>query len=61
MKKGEPSLSWKAFWSMIGPAFIGTFWSYAWILFLIVLAALARVAEPIIYGKIVDVIVAGSD
>lgn len=61
MKKGEPSLSWKAFWSMIGPAFRGTFWSYIGILFLIAVAASAQVAEPIIFGRIVDSIVLGSN
>lgn len=60
-KEKKPKLSWREFWSMIGPAFAGTFWRYALILFLIVIAAMAQVAEPVIFGMIVDAIFAGTD
>ncbi len=57
----RPRLSWREFWSMIGPAFRGTFWRYAQIFLLIVVAAVAQVAEPVIFGRIVDAIFIGAD
>ena len=60
-KKKKPKLSWREFWFMISPAFAGTFWRYTGILFFIVVAALAQVAEPVIFGFIVDAIFAGTD
>lgn len=57
-KKGKKErLSWVAFWHMIGPAFRGTFWSYAGIVVLITIAAMAQVAEPVIFGLFVDAII----
>lgn len=50
-------LSWAMFWSMIGPAFRGTFWQYAGIIFLITIASCAQVAEPVIFGLFVDAII----
>ncbi len=50
-------LSWLAFWRMIGPAFHGTFWSYALIIILIFIASCAQVAEPVIFGFFVDAII----
>jgi ATP-binding cassette, subfamily B, bacterial len=57
----EEKLTWSTFWSMIGPAFAGTFWYYALVLSLIVISAVAQVAEPVIFGKILDEILAGPD
>jgi ATP-binding cassette subfamily B protein len=41
---------------MIGPSFRGTFWGYVSIVVLITIAACAQVAEPVIFGRFVDVI-----
>lgn len=60
MKRGK-KLSWEVFWRMIGPSFRGTAFRYAGIFALIVIAALAQVAEPVIFGRIVDAIFAGTD
>ncbi len=60
MKRGK-KLSWEVFWRMIGPSFRGTALRYAGIFALIVIAALAQVAEPVIFGRIVDAIFAGTD
>lgn len=61
MKKKEEKLTWSVFWSMIGPAFAGRLWDYIFILLLIVIAAVAQVAEPIIFGLIIDQILVGTD
>ena len=60
-KEKKPKLSWREFWFMISPAFVGTFWRYVLILFLIIVAAVAQVAEPVIFGFIVDAIFVGTD
>ncbi len=46
---------------MIGPSFKGTLWLYTFILFLIIVASIAQVAELVIFGKIIDQIVVGTD
>ncbi len=56
-KERKEKLSWAVFWSMIGPAFHGTFWSYAGIILLITIASCAQVAEPVIFGMFVDAII----
>ncbi|MFA6018390.1 MAG: ABC transporter ATP-binding protein [Patescibacteria group bacterium] len=54
MKKEGKRLSWAVFWSIVGPAFLGTRWRYALIIFCIVVTALAQVAEPVLFGRIID-------
>ncbi len=56
----EEKLTWSTFWTMIGPAFRGTFWHYVAIFILIVIAAFAQVAEPVIFGRIIDEIFEGT-
>ena len=53
----EKKLTWRAFRALLGPSFKGTAGYYFVSLSLIILAALALAAEPVIYGKIVDKVI----
>lgn len=54
----ERKLRWRDLRTMLGPSFQGTGWSYFLSLFLILVAAGAQAAEPVIYGKIIDEVIA---
>ncbi|KKW29504.1 MAG: ABC transporter related-protein [Candidatus Uhrbacteria bacterium GW2011_GWD2_52_7] len=56
----EERLSWKNFRAMIGPSFRGTSFYYAAVLFFILMAALAQVAEPVITGRIIDALISNA-
>ena len=51
-------LRWRDFRAILGPSFRGTMGAYAASLFLIFVAAGAQAAEPVIYGKIIDAVIA---
>ncbi|MEK7183030.1 MAG: ABC transporter ATP-binding protein [Patescibacteria group bacterium] len=53
----EKKLTWRAFRAILGPSFAGTSGYYLVSLFLIIVSALALAAEPVIYGRIVDVVI----
>lgn len=53
----EKKLGWHEFRAILGPSFQGTGIYYLFSLFLIVVSALALAVEPIIYGRIVDVVI----
>ncbi len=53
-------LTWNEFWAMLGPSMRKYLGAYIFSVLFIVIASLAQVAEPIIYGKIIDVLFAGS-
>jgi len=50
-------LTWRTFRAILGPSFAGTSGYYLVSLVLIVVSALALAAEPVIYGRIVDVVI----
>jgi ABC-type multidrug transport system fused ATPase/permease subunit len=54
-------LTWREFWSMLGPSMKKYRGRYVFVTTFIVIASLAQVAEPIIYGRIIDVIFVGGD
>ena len=58
-KKIQHKLTWREFWVMLGPSITKHTFAYAVSIALIIVASLAQVAEPIVYGKIVDVLVGG--
>lgn len=60
MEKEEWKFSWSIFWSIVGPAFRGTWWRYVLIVLCIIITALAQVAEPVLFGKIIDEISSGT-
>lgn len=60
MKKKE-RITWSQLWSMIGPCFHGLGLMYGVVIFLTIFAAAAQVAEPIIYGMIIDQLFLGTD
>lgn len=47
-------LTWRQFWALLGPSFRGTGWLYFFSISLILVAAIATAAEPVIYGRIID-------
>ncbi len=47
----------KELWRMLRYAFVGTGWRYAGIVFLLILSSVAIIAEPLIYGKVIDHVV----
>ncbi|MFA5945797.1 MAG: ABC transporter ATP-binding protein [Patescibacteria group bacterium] len=59
MPKQEEKFGWRGVWGMLAPSFRGTGMFYAGVLLLIIIAAAGQVAEPLIYGKIIDGIVSG--
>ncbi len=54
-------LTWREFWVILGPSMKKYVGRYVFVSAFIVIASLAQVAEPIIYGKIIDVIFAGGN
>lgn len=60
-EKVKHKLTWREFWAMLGPSMKKHTTAYAVSILLIIVASLAQVAEPVIYGKIVDVLVGGGD
>lgn len=54
-------LTWREFWIMLGPSMKKYLGRYAFVTGFIIVASFAQVAEPIIYGRIIDVIFAGGD
>jgi ABC-type multidrug transport system fused ATPase/permease subunit len=53
----EVKMSWKQFLAILGPSFKGTAWAYFLSLGFILISALALAAEPVIYGRIIDVVI----
>ncbi|MFI3157600.1 MAG: ABC transporter ATP-binding protein, partial [Methylococcaceae bacterium] len=58
-EKIKRKLSWREFWVMLGPSMKKHTTAYVFSIFFIIVASLAQVAEPIVYGKIVDVLIGG--
>jgi ABC-type multidrug transport system fused ATPase/permease subunit len=58
MPNKEEKFTWRDAWGMLRGSFKGTGGFYVGILFFILVAAVGQVAEPLLYGKIVDEIVA---
>lgn len=56
-RKEERTFTWRDLFRMLASSFKGTGFLYAGILFLIVIAALGQVAEPVVYGWIIDRVV----
>lgn len=54
-------LTWREFWTMLGPSMKRHLGAYVFSILSVVVASLAQVAEPIIYGKIIDVLFVGGD
>jgi ATP-binding cassette, subfamily B, bacterial len=50
----DKKLTWNEFWKILGPSFKGTGWLYFFSILLILIAAIATAAEPVIYGRIID-------
>lgn len=57
MSEDTKRISWSQVAVMIGDAFSGTKWRYIVITFLLVVATCAGVAEPIIYGRVIDIVI----
>jgi ATP-binding cassette, subfamily B, bacterial len=53
----DKKLTWNEFWKILGPSFKGTGWLYFFSITLIILAALATAAEPVVYGRIIDLVI----
>lgn len=60
MPKQEEKFGWRDAWGMLSGSFRGTGGFYAGILLFILIAAVGQVAEPLLYGKIVDEIVSAA-
>lgn len=61
MKSQEERLTWAMFWQMIGPSLRTAWDQYLLIVFCVLVAAVAQVGEPILFGKMLDEMFAGSD
>lgn len=60
-EKIKHKLTWKEFWVMLGPSMRKYVGRYVFVMGFIIVASLAQVAEPVIYGRIVDVLIGGGD
>ncbi len=52
---------WREIFHFLAPSFRGTFFSYATSIFFIVLTAVSQVVEPVLYGVIIDRLIAAVD
>ncbi len=58
-EKVKHKLTWREFWLMLGPSIKKYLGRYVFVIGFIVVASLAQVAEPIVYGRIIDVLFVG--